>query len=445
MSNDENSLIAWTPNQPAELASNAQVSDITEVARSLTPRDVTSITVAFESQAYEMVSTFVWTKTVTALKKQVASLGMEFVGQMLGRPDIDDDSDPTTAISEHDALSLAEDLGMVSATEALRLKHSMELVGHFADPEHSSQDQMNEEEAKGILRSCVASVLANPHIKPPIQFAELREALGEESFQRSDKRIDAILASPYFMQKTVLSVLLSLLKTANGAQLEHGVGNTNVIVPRLWSALRKPEKWQVGQTYAEIHSAGRRAAAVGLRNALAAVQGFDFVPETLRSDTFARAAKKVLDAHFSFDNYHKEATPTSELASLGSTIPKPAFPICMQAVLAVRLGNSYGVAYAAQGHANEVLTALRVEQWEYYLNECLPGDKTILDILVSDKPARRWAELTKEFSFKELDLVDPLVEKIASATSFEKVQSVAMKLRSSSAKRRRAKGKTSKN
>ena len=429
MTEIQNTIAIWEPNQPVELAVNATSRDIAERARGLSQRDIHAITIAFDSQSYEMVSTFVWTRAITALKKQVASLGMEFVGQMLGRPDIDDDSDAATSIGEHDAILLAEELGMITTTEALRLKHSMELVGHFADPDNANQDQMNQEEAVSILRSCVSSILGNPHIKPPIQFAELRDALESESFSRNDDRVEKICESPYFIQRTVLSVLLSMLKTAAGAQLEHAVGNTNVIVPRIWDSLRKPEKWQVGQTYAEVHSSGKHSAAAGLKNTLAAVKGFDFVPETLRSDTFARAAQKVLEAHFAFNNFYHEAEPIRELATLGTTVPKPAFPICMRALLCVRLGNFYGVANAAQPTAAEMLAALRKEQWEYYLNECLPRDKTILDKLTNEKPALRWIDLASSFSLAEFKIADRTVKSLVSAASSSAVRNNCNQLR----------------
>lgn len=429
MSDNRNVITMWEPNRPTELAADASAGDIAERARALSPRDVNSIRVAFESHSYEMVSTFVWTRAITALKKQVASLGMEFVGQMLGRPDIDDDSDPATSLSEHDAITLAEDLGMVTTTEALRLKHAMELVGHFADPDNAGQDQMNQEEAVGVLRSCVASVLGNPHITPPLQFAELRERLESESLGVDDERISQIAESPYFMKRTVLSVLLSMLKTAGGAQLEHAVGNTNVIVPQIWPDLRKPEKWQVGQTYAEVHAAGRRAAAVGLKNALAAVRGFDFVPETLRSETFARAAQKVMDAHFAWDNFYKEAAPLRDLKMLGTTIPRPAFPLCMRAVLCVKLGNGYGVAHAAQGDAREMLNSLRKEQWEYYLNECLPSDNTILDKLTDNKPASQWIGLSAEYNLADMQLSNQKLHSLAAATNINKVRNASRHVR----------------
>jgi hypothetical protein len=429
MTNDQTTLSIWEPNRPLDISATASPGEIAAQAKALSERDISSIALAFQNGSFEMVSTFVWTRAITGLKKQIASLGMEFVGEMLGRPDINENSDPKTSIGELDAISLAEDLGMITTTEALRLKHALELVSHFADPENAVQDQMNPEEAVGILRACVVSILGNPHIKPPIQFAELRMALENESISSEDARVSQVAESPYFIQRTTLSVLLSLLKTAKGAQLEHAVGNTNVFLPRIWESLRKPERWQVGQTFAEVHSAGKHSAAVGLKNALTIVKGFDFVPETLRSDTFSAAAHKVMEAHFSFNNYYKEATPISELASLGTTIPRPAFPICMTAVLCVYLGNSYGVATAAQKYAKSIFTALRKEQWEYYLNECLRADKTILDKLESQRPADRWIALCVEFSLMSLKIAQGDILELLTANSFTAIQQARRKVR----------------
>jgi len=62
-----------------------------------------------------MVSTFVWTKAVAVLKKQIASLGMEFVGEMLSRTDLDEDSDPALQLRTTKPLRLRKILGLLVA------------------------------------------------------------------------------------------------------------------------------------------------------------------------------------------------------------------------------------------------------------------------------------------------------------------------------------------
>jgi hypothetical protein len=181
-------------------------------------------------------------------------------------------------------------------------------------------------------------------------------------------------------------VLLSGIKTKSGAQFEHLVGNSAVIIPSLWPSLKAQERWTVGQSYAEVVSAGLTVAAKALKTALLAIRGFDYVPENLRSSTFTSAANAVLTAHMSFQNFYNEPAAVSALARLGTTIPWPAFPNCMSAIMAVAMGNPYGVSWGAQTDVANLLNRLSENQWNYYLNECLPRDRLILQKLAWEKP-----------------------------------------------------------
>lgn len=365
-------------------------------SETLSKRDIASIAKGFEAESYEMVSTFVWTKAAATLKRQVAMLGMEFVGEMLGRPDLDDDSDPATAIGDHEAIALAEDLGMVTTTQALRLKHSLELVAHFSKlPNRPGvQEEMDRGEAVQLLKTCITSILGKPQFAAAMQFAKFRDRLTSVTFKANDTDVAAIKASPYFFIRTTLSVLLSAIKTSQGASLEHAVGNAMTLVPILWDQIREQERWQIGQKYAEVSADGNRIASAGLKRALMDVRGFDFVPESLRSNTFTEAAATVISAHFALNNYYNEKQPMEALAALGTSIPRPALAKVLEAVLAVRLGNQWGEARSAQPAATRVLDLLRPVQWAYYFDECLRRDRTVLDKLAfEERPRQRWCEL----------------------------------------------------
>src|SRR5205807_1643625 len=141
----------------------------------------------------------------------------------------------------------------------------------------------------------------------------------------------------------------------------------------------------------------RQVAAAGLRRALLRVNGFDFVPETLRSETFRAAARAVLGAHVAWDNFHNEPKPMETLARLGSSVPGPALADCLTAALCVRLGNRYGHSRAAQPAAERFLNLFRPPQWEYYFNKVLTGDRHVLEKLAyEDRPLERWQELVSE-------------------------------------------------
>ena len=135
------------------------------------------------------------------------------------------------------------------------------------------------------------------------------------------------------------------------------------------------------------------------------VKGFDFVPETLRSDTFRAAARAVLTAHVGWDNYVNEQKPMETLAQLGSSVPGPALADCLSAALCVRLGNRYGYSRASQPAAQHFLKLFGPPQWEYYFRKVITGDRRVLEKLAyDDKPLLRWQEMIAETSLDSLNM-----------------------------------------
>ena len=410
-----NSLVPWEQTNVVALSTNAEPPDIVHRAVQLNPRDQAALVMAFDTEAYEMAATFVWSKAMASLKKQLAGLGMEFVGEMLGRTDLHEASNPITDVREDEAIELAEQLGMIGPTEALRLQSSQMLVNHFLDPEVSHSEQMYREEAISVVRSCVMNFLShsNEHVRQP--FVKLRKKLEAETLRADAPEVEHLAASPYFFIRTTLTVLLAQLKVATGAKLEHAAGNICVLLPIMWDKLRDKDRWQTGETYALVQAANRLVAAAGLRRALLGVNGFDFVPETLRSQTFRSAARAVLGAHMAWDNFHNERKPMETLAQLGSSVPGPALADCLTAALCVRLGNRYGYSRAAQAAAERFLKLFHPPQWEYYLNKVLTGDRHVLAKLAyEDKPLERWQELVAEFNLDNLNL-DARIAKMVAA------------------------------
>ncbi len=433
MSTLEIQLKPWAVAEFPTISSSSSPAKIVELGRHhLSKRDMKAIVNAFENENYEMAATFIWTKAASVLKRQISTLGMEFVGEMLGRQDLNEDSDPSL-LSDQDALSLAEDLRIISSTQGLRLSHALGLVRHFTKlgEQDGEQEEMDAYEAVSLLKYCVQAILSQPNFDGAQQFAEFRKSLSTKTLRAEECTL--LSESPYFFLRTTLSVLLALIKTGKSATLEHAVGNLIVVLPVIWPKLRQTEKWQVGQAYAEVNSEGNRTSSAGLKTALLKVHGFDFVPESLRSNTFTEAAARVLSAHQGYNNYFNEAAPMRILAGLGTAIPKPAFAKCMEATLAVCLGNSWGHSWASAEVAATLLDSLREEQWEYYLNECLPRDRTVLDKLArDDSPIKRWCELSQRHDFPTMSISNKKVKRLifhSEKNDFEGVKKVAHSIR----------------
>ncbi len=308
---NQQSVQLWSAPTTVTVADN--VSDPAIIASSalqLRQREQHQIATNFAAENYELASAFVWMRTMALLKKQLASLGMEFIGELLQRPDIDEFSDVSTAVSDAEAISLARDLGIISSVQTMRLMHSQQIVAHFAaidnDPSVDEDEIMTREEAISCLRVCVQGVLGHQTVAVAEDFKSFRSRLETETFTLQSPEIVKLFSSPYFFMKTAISILLSLFKTGKGAQLEHTARNANLVIPHYWNQLKAPERWQIGQAYAEEFSEGRKESVKGLHTVLVSVQGFDYVPENLRSSTFVQVASSVISAHQGMNNFYNE-------------------------------------------------------------------------------------------------------------------------------------------
>lgn len=391
-------IVLWDATAPIKISDKVtEPSKIAEVALLLRPREREQIVSSFNAGHFEVASAYVWQRAMTLLKKQLATLGNEFVGELLQRPDIDESSDINAAVSDREAISLARDLGMLSPTQAMRLVHSQEVVQHFAsiDDENLAEDEvMTKEEAVSCLRVCVQGILGHEKIAVAEDFSAFRKSLESKTFTSDSQEVARLAQSPYLFMRTAISVLLSVLRKGSGATLEHVSRNAQVIIPLLWPNLKRTERWQIGQVYASEFNEGRKETVRALHAVLVAVKGFDYVPENLRSNTFSRVASNVIAAHQGMNNFHNEPAPMRELANLGTSIPSPALPVCMTAALCVHLGNQYGVSWAAQDAAQEVLSAISTERWNYYMDDRLERDLVILPKLIREgSPLDRWISL----------------------------------------------------
>lgn len=413
-----NELKLWQPESGELLPKGVNTpTEITSYAQQLSKKDKKQIAAAFDGEFYEMGMNFLWTRTIAALKKELSNVGVSLVGEMLGKSDIEEDDDLDDILTTKDAIRLAEELGVVSSTDAMRLRHTNEIISHFSQLSTSENDseEIDGAEAISSLKACVKAVLGKPQIEVAAKFIEFRAALDAKSLAKDDPLVGMLGASPYFFQKLAISILMNAAKQRTGAQLEISLANINVLLPTVWSNLRDTERWHVGHTYAELYSAGKSTAVSGVKSALSKVKGFDYVPENLRSDTFLKAAASIVEAHEGMNNFYNELSPLRSLSKLGTTIPTPALGECISAILCVRLGNEYGVANNAQTLARELLDGLTPERWTYYLNQVLPGDVRILNKLGYSKPLARWVDIVKSYDFDSLNIKNKEVNALISA------------------------------
>lgn len=377
-------------------------NEIVKYAHYLTTKQKDQISAAFSIQAFDMAAEYAWRKGMVKLKETISTLGMKFIGEMLGREDFDEATTVDEVITDYTAIQLAEQLGVIGTTAALKLRQCNELVTHYFSKD--ADEEIDYLDALKIVKSSIQYILGEQNISIAIEFSKFRERLLSETLKIDDSQVEQIIGSPLFYLRTVMTILLSSVRNDLGAKLEHAVANLNLVLPSIWERLGENDKWHVGTAYRDTTAAGNTIASSGLKNALLKINGFDYVPENLRSITFINTAKQLLETHFRRNNFYNEPSVVKKLSNLGSTIPAPALVECMQAYLAVYLGNIYGISNDAAPIAEQELSQISRERWYYYFEKVIHNDQVIL-LKMDKNQVERFSDLLGKNNLKNfLDL-----------------------------------------
>lgn len=412
-----NDIVLWKGFDGQVIPVNkSEAQEIIPYAISLTPKQQSHIVNAFNMEAYDMAAEFAWKKAMTKLKETISTLGMKFIGELLNRDDIDEYSTIDSSLTDYSTINLAEQLGVIGSTAALKLRQANELITHFFSSH--SDEELDKLSAMSIVKSSVQYVLSEENISIAIEFSNFRKRLLGESLSISDTQVDQLVNSPVFYLKTVLTILTSAIKSEQGAKLENSLANLNLILPNIWNKITEIDRWNIGTTYRDVTAAGNTIASSGVKNALLKVKGFDYVPENLRSVTFQKAAKAVIETHFSYNNFYNEPAVVRRLSNLGSIIPSPALLDCFQAYIAVYIGNRYGVSTKAAQIAEEKLSEISSDRWQYYFERGIQDDEVILNKLYSGigfSKLKSFLERNKLSTFEEMpklnqDLYDAIIK-----------------------------------
>lgn len=376
------------------------------------------IALAYNAGAYDMAAEYVWKKTVTKLREAILSLGEDFVGEMLLGAGGDKDIRLEDLLTDYKSINLAEQLGMISKGSALLLRQDYELI-QYCFSTQAIEDNLGLDSLRvlSIIKDCVENILSKPNMQVALEFTQLRERLLNDDIREQDVEVNQLKLSSLFFIRTVCTVLSSAIRTRQGALLEHPLNNFKLIIPLVWEKLADDDKWNIGFLYRDVVSAGNTKAANAVKLALAKNNGFDYVPESLRSRTFIKIAQQLIDVHYGYDNFYREPKVVEELASLGSVLPEPALFYCMKAYLLVYLGNYYGRSDKAVERVEEQLAKIDKEQWIAFFDQKLPYDIDLINTLCanSKKPIMNFKTLLRNLRMNALTLNTTVGAKLYSA------------------------------
>lgn len=363
----------------------------------LSAKQQSQIVKAFEQKSFEMSAEFAWKKAIIKLRRSLEKLGVSFIAELLGRSDVGEFTPIDEFLTDRKAIDLAEQLGIIGKTGALKLKHNYELIGHYLSGE--ADEDISRKDAFNIIYDSVQYILSEQNEEVALAFSDFRERLLGDVISLQDADVQQILIAPLFYIRTVCIILLNAIKKEKGVRQEHALANLNTLIREMWKGLAESDKYSIGLSYSSVSAQGDNVATKGLKQALMKVHGFDYVPETTRSTTFKDMAKKVIDVHYAYNNYYNEPAAVRSLEKLGSIIPAPAFQDCVDAYLCVYLGNNYGRSIEAYPIAEKELLKVSVDRWHHFFMNIIHQDTYALDHIYTKNQIDHFADLLNTIGY----------------------------------------------
>ena len=385
------------------------------VSIQLSEREQNAIVLNFKSGMHQMAAELTWIRTMSVLRKRLSFLGEEFIGDMLGydKPVYSDN------LTEIEAISLNYDVGFLRRDAKMELMHNSEQIKEYVSRQYQLIDDisMSKTNAMALIHNCIEFVLSDVRELSGLEFISTRERLKSELLSKDSDIIVEIQNGEYFGKRTILRSLINMARTENEKEKPFVYHNMNIIIPIIWKDLSESDKYSFGTTYAEISSSEKKDYVNVIKKILYNVQGYDYVPENLKSNSFIATAKNLINIHNGYNNFYNEPLAAKLLSSMGTIIPDPAIYECINAVLICITGNKYGVSDGAQIYLKKILDNMTALKWLLYFKD-LPKNSDMMYQLgyVDDNVVSRWCDVVTNYQLNKLVINDSWTNQLVMAS-----------------------------
>jgi len=420
--------------KPQQCEIDSSLYELTETKQTvvcLSVKEQARIVESFNAKFYDMSAEYIWSRTMNFLRDKISIYGNDFIADMLGYNNFSSVKD----ISEDFIIDLSADIGFINQTARIKLKNISTLLYHLQRREavEIENEELTKSDALNIISTCIDYVLGADFESNFVPYVDMRRDLQSKLLSEDSPLLTSLANSPYFYIRTITHTMINLASDEKNPMLDVSLQNTVMVLKTVWSKLEENERWYIGITYSQAVSAGNAKLTKALRTVLNSNKGFDYVPESTKSDTYRRTARHLLAKHNEFDNFYNETEIANLLANMGTSIPRAAVFECLTAVLICRLGNSYGISIGAKEYLDAVLDSTSKENWAYFLNQMATNGELLYELAYVNRNngvLGEWSRIVIKYNLDKLILTEKVNSLIQASACMDyyKVRDMAMKL-----------------
>jgi len=311
---------------------------------------------------FDAALNYLWDETIRNLREKVARFDLDYFFDTVL-------TDPTTRTKFKDASDLEKlddwqlvrgcrETGIITDIGFRHLDYIRDMRNHTSAA-HPNHNELTGLQLVAWLQTCIKEVLGVEPAGPVVEVRRLLHSLRRETLVKAD--VPPIETA---LEGLPSELARSLMRSLVGMYCAHDLpanvrANIVLVAPAAWGVTPEDGRYEAGLKQATLSANGETTRAKLARDFLDVVGGVAYLPTDALAVEIGAAIDALAAAHGGWNNFHTEPAPARALRRLipeSGKIPKPVLQKWVKTVTMCRIGNGYGVSWAATDTYDEMIS-----------------------------------------------------------------------------------------
>ncbi len=303
-----------------------------------------------------------WNAVVDDLRRKIEHRSLDlFNKEMKPKQEIKIYEDFQKHVTDFDLIEGAYKTGVIG-WEAHKMLHQARETRHVFDG-HPTSTEPSILKVLDMINDCNKYVLSEEYPVPIVDIDTYLQTMDSPSFHQNKTAVEQALGDlPQIYRKELINRLYSTYQHQSATTVMRG--NTEFILPILWSVLSKEDRKQIGQRLDKDFVEGDKDKCEYGVDFMLKVNGLRYVSSSTRNGLFEPAIEKLEQ---SLDKFEEEKSAMLHLRKLGSSVPPQLIPRLVQAMTHTYVGHKgFSLYYNRSDFYSDGATPIIKEMFEQF-------------------------------------------------------------------------------